>query len=133
MNAPHRWWQGLDHYYWLTALLAAHGVQRSTCRVVALMIYGLSAISLLQIWSPIGPHGLLSQGLAVAVAVCCWGIGSLWLRQRWPTALESRICVTLGSLCIAISCLIQSDPLAGLFGASAFTVVATYTAVFHTA
>ena len=31
-----------------------------------------------------------------------------------------------------MSCLIQSDPLAGLFGATAFTLVATYAAVFHT-
>ena len=38
----------------------------------------------------------------------------------------------LGSVCIAISCLIQTDPLAGLFGATAFTLVAIYAAVFHT-
>jgi len=56
----------------------------------------------------------------------------LWLRGRWPSALESRISVCLGSLCIAISCLIQADPLAGLFGATAFTLVCIYAAVFHT-
>ena len=55
-----------------------------------------------------------------------------WLRSRWPTVLESRICVCVGSVCVAISCLIQSDALAGLFGATAFTLVAIYAAVFHT-
>lgn len=100
---------------------------------MALMIFGLSAISVALIWSPTGPHGTWNEILAIAVTVCCWGLGSLWLRQRWPTALESRICVALGSVCIAVSCLIQSDAMAGLFGATAFTLVASYTAVFHTA
>ena len=132
MNAAHRWWRGLDHYYWLTAFLAARGLQRTTCRLVALVIFGMGAISMTLIWSPTGPHGVVNQTLAVAVAVCCWGMSALWLRRRWPTAIESRICVCLGSVCIAISCLIQSDALTGLFGATAFTLVAIYAAVFHT-
>lgn len=35
-------------------------------------------------------------------------------------------------MCIAVSCLIQTDALSGLFGATAFTLVAIYAAVFHT-
>ncbi len=132
MNTAPRWWQGLDHYYWLTAFLAARGIQRTTCSVVALVMIGLSGISITLIWSPTGPQGTRNQTLAVAVAVCCWGLAALWLRRRWPTALESRICVCVGAVCISISCLIQSDPLAGLFGATAFTLVAIYAAVFHT-
>ncbi len=100
--------------------------------MLALAIIGLSAISITLIWSPTGPQGARNQILACAVAVCCWGMASLWLRQRWPTALESRICVCLGAVCISISCLIQSDALSGLFGATAFTLVAMYAAVFHT-
>jgi len=132
MNTPQRWWHGLDHYYWLTAFLAARGIQQTTCRVIALVMFGMSAISLTLIWSPTGPHGIANQVLAVVVAMCCWGMSALWMRQRWPTALESRICVCLGAVCIAISCLIQSDALTGLFGATAFTLVAIYAAVFHT-
>ena len=132
MNTAQRWWHGLDHYYWLTAFLAARGLQKTTCRLIALVIFGLGAISITLIWSPTGPHGLRNQILALAVAVCCWGMTFLWLRGRWPSALESRISVCLGSLCIAISCLIQADPLAGLFGATAFTLVCIYAAVFHT-
>jgi diguanylate cyclase (GGDEF)-like protein len=132
MNSAQRWWHGLDHYYWLTAFLAARGLQKTTCRLVALVILGLSAISITLIWSPTGPHGLRNHILAVAVAVCCWGMASLWLRGRWPSALASRICVCLGSVCVAISCLIQADPLAGLFGATAFTLICIYAAVFHT-
>jgi diguanylate cyclase (GGDEF)-like protein len=132
MNTALRWWRGLDHYYWLTAFLAARGLQQTTSRLVALVIFGMSAISLTLIWSPTGPRGPVAQIMAAAVAVCCWGLAAMWLRGRWPTAVESRICVCAGSACIAISCLIQADPLSGLFGATAFTLVAIYAAVFHT-
>ena len=132
MNTAPRWWRGLDHYYWLTAFLAARGVQQTTCRLVALVILGMSAISLTMMWSPTGPQGRVSQILAVAVAVCCWGLAAIWLRGRWPTVIESRLCVCAGAVCIAVSCLIQSDALSGLFGATAFTLVAIYAAVFHT-
>jgi diguanylate cyclase (GGDEF)-like protein len=132
MNSARRWWRGLDHYYWLTAFLAARGLQQVTCRLVALAILAMSAISLTLIWSPTGPHGMVSKGLAVGVAVCCWVLASLWLRGRWPTVIESRICVCVGAVCIAVSCLIQTYALTGLFGATAFTLVAIYAAVFHT-
>ena len=117
----HRWWRGLDHYYWLTAFLAARGLQKTTCRLVALVNLGMSAISL-----------TVNRVLAVGVSVCCWALAALWLRSRWPTAIESRICVCAGSVCIAISCLIQTDAFTGLLGATAFTLVAIYAAVFHT-
>jgi diguanylate cyclase (GGDEF)-like protein len=132
MNTAHRWWRGLDHYYWLTAFLAARGLQQTTCRLVALVIFGMSAISVTLIWSPTGPQGIVGRTLAVGVAACCWAMSVLWLRPRWPTAVESRVCLCTGSVCIAISCLIQSDALTGLFGATAFTLVAIYAAVFHT-
>ena len=123
MNTAHRWWRSLDHYYWLTAYLAARGLQQTTCRLIGLVIFAGGAISLTLIWSPTGPRGTTNQLLAVVVALCCWAMSALWLRKRWPTAIESRICVCVGSVCIAISCLIQADALTGLFGATAFTMV----------
>ncbi len=62
-------------------------------------------------------------------------LGDVCVVASFPLAdarVESRLCVCLGSVCIAISCLIQSDPLAGLFGATAFTLVSIYAAIFHT-
>lgn len=132
MKAAFQRWRGLDHYYWLTAFLAARGIQRTTCRLVAVVMAALGAISVTLIWSSTGPQGLRNELLAVAVSVCCLGMAALWLRPRWPTAPQSRSCVALGSLCIAVSCLIQQDAVTGLFGATAFTMVATYAAVFHT-
>jgi GGDEF domain-containing protein len=41
--------------------------------------------------------------------------------------------VVVGTICIAVACLIQVNPLAGLLGATAFCAVCAYTAVFHTA
>jgi hypothetical protein len=56
-----------------------------------------------------------------------------WLRRRWPTRNESRLFVAVGTICIAVACLIQVNPLAGLLGATAFCAVCAYTALFHTA
>ncbi len=132
MNTAQRWWRGLDHYYWLTAFLAARGLQQTTSRLVAVVIFGMGVISLTLMWSPTGPHSPTGKILAVVVAVSCWAMSALWLRRRWPTAVESRICVCVGSVCIATSCLIQNDALTGLFGATAFTLVTIYAAIFHT-
>ena len=41
-----RWPRQLDHYYWLTASLAAHDMQKSACRVVAAIVLCLGAIPL---------------------------------------------------------------------------------------
>ncbi|MGZ6779196.1 MAG: GGDEF domain-containing protein, partial [Mycobacterium sp.] len=111
---------------------AARGLQKTTCRLVALVIFGMSAISLTLIWSPTGPHGRVSVTLAVVVSLCCWAMCALWLRSCWPTAVQSRVCVCVGAVGVAISCLIQTDALTGLFGTTAFTLVAIYAAVFHT-
>src|SRR6185295_15611391 len=74
----------LDHYYWLTASLAAHDMQKSACRVVAAIIVCLGAIPPTLMASPVGPQGLPNRALAVSVAICCLVLGALWLRQRWP-------------------------------------------------
>lgn len=122
----------LDHYYFLTAFLASRDVQKVCCRVIASMIFGLGLISAALLGSPFGPHGAPQRVLAVGVSVCCVVMGGLWLRPRWPTSIESRVTVVVGTVCIAVSCLISSNPVAGLVGASAFGLVSAYAALFHT-
>ena len=56
----------------------------------------------------------------------------LWL-IRWPTRGQSVLFALTGSVCIAASCLVQGDPLAGLLGSGAFAVLGGYIAFFHTA
>ena len=129
-----RGWSGhADHYYWLTAFLASRGAQQSTCRGIAVVIFSLGVMPLALIESGVGSHDPRDRILAAVVAVCCSVMALGWLRRRWPTRNESRLCVAVGTICIAVACLIQVNPLAGVLGATAFCAVCAYTALFHTA
>jgi len=81
--------------------------------------------------SSAGPQGLPNQALAVCVAICSLLLGALWLRPRWPTRTESQLCVTVGTVCIAVASLIAADPVVGLLGSTTFVVVSAFTVVFH--
>lgn len=120
-----------DHYYWFTSFLAVRGLQRATCRLTAFTMLGLSAIPLTMMLSHLGPTGLRNRWLAVGVSACCLAMAALWSRSTWPTRLQSQLCVAVGSICIAVACLIEAEPGLGLTGASAFIVVSAFTALFH--
>jgi diguanylate cyclase (GGDEF)-like protein len=125
------WIRSEDHYYWLTSELAAGGLQRATSRLIATNLLGLGAISLIMLLSEQGPSGSVNRLLSTAVSICCIAMATLWLRHSWPTRWQSQLCVMLGSVCVAVACLIEPHPALGLFGASAFTVVSAFTAFFH--
>jgi diguanylate cyclase (GGDEF)-like protein len=120
-----------DHYYWITSFLAARGLQRATCRLTAVNLLGMSTIPLILTLSDHGPKGVVDRWLAAAISVCCVVMATLWLRSGWPSRTQSQLCVLIGSICIAVACLIESDPAIGLTGASTFVVVSAFTAMFH--
>jgi diguanylate cyclase (GGDEF)-like protein len=128
---PRQYPQSIDHYYWLTAILSARGMRAKTCRVVAAVILALGTIPLMLMASAVGPHGLRNQTVAVLVAVCCLVMGSWWLRRWWPTRIESQLCVVVGTVCIAVACLIQSHPVVGLVGSATFAPLSAFIAFFH--
>jgi diguanylate cyclase (GGDEF)-like protein len=125
------WVRSTDHYYWLTSYLAARGLQKSTCRLTAASMLGLSIIPLILTFSPMGPSGNTDRWLAVGVFICCVAMAAIWLRPSWPTRLQSQLCVVVGNICIAIACVVESHPALGLMGASAFIVLSAFTALFH--
>lgn len=129
--ARRRWPRHLDHYYWLTAYFAARDMQTRTCRLVAAMILGLGAIPSTLMASSVGPNGLRNQLLAGVVTVCCVMMSALWLRHCWPTRTQSQLCVVVGTGCIAVACLIETHPVIGLLGSTAFTVLSAFIAFFH--
>jgi diguanylate cyclase (GGDEF)-like protein len=133
VKALRRWWHQPDHYYWLTAFLAARGAQEVTCRVVALCTFGIGAIALAMLFSPSGAQDTPGQLIVVGATLCCTLEALLWLRHKWPTRGWSGAYVVTTSMCIAASCLVQTTPIAGLFGTTAFAALAGYVAFFHTA
>lgn len=121
-----------DHYYWLTALIAARGGQTATCRFIAALIFGIGIVPSAALGTYVGPATGLDRILAVAVTACCVAMAALWLRPRWPSRGQSQLCVVIGTLCVAVSCLIVSDPVFGMLGATTFGALAAFIAFFHT-
>lgn len=132
MTATRVWLARPDHYYWFTALLAARGSRTTTSRIIAAIILGLGAIPVILIRSQVGPQTPLERGLAVGVAACCVVMALSWLRQQWPSRVQSLLCVVAGTLCIAVAALIVASPICGVLGATTFAVLAAYVVCFHT-
>lgn len=131
MTAGGRKERSRDHYYWLTAFLAARGAQARTCRVIAAVIVAAGAIPLFLMLSPVGPTGVWGRSVATVVPVCCLTMAAVWLRNRWPSRVASEVCVVVGAFCIAAASLVQTDPLVGLLGSTAFAVLGGFISLFH--
>ena len=110
----------------------ARGTQTRICRVIAVVMIGLGAIPLALIGSSVGPQGFRDRLVAVIIAACCLVMATFWLKPRWPSRAQSVLCVVIGTVCIAAASVITPSPVVGLFGTTAFAVVAAYTACFHT-
>ena len=64
--------------------------------------------------NPRGRYGGSLTLISASITVCCLAMAALWLRPRWPSRLQSQLCVAVGSICIAVACLIQPNPVFGL-------------------
>ncbi len=120
-----------DHYYWLTAFLAARGAQKTTCVVVAGMIASAGTMPLFMIASPSGPSGVTGRIVAAVGAVVALAMAAVWLRNRWPSRIASELCVVTGSIYIAIGSLVAANPLVGLLGSTTFAILGGFVALFH--
>jgi diguanylate cyclase (GGDEF)-like protein len=129
--ALRRWWRQPDHFYWLTAFLAARGLQTITCRVLAATVLSLAAANVAMLWSPYGPQGTVPRAVVIVVAAVCVVISALWLRRSWPSRAMSSVFVVIASLGICACCLVQTFPGAGLLGSTAFAALGGYIAFFH--
>lgn len=121
----------LDHYYWLTSYLAARELQTGTCRLIAVMILVLGAIPSTLMASSVGPNGLRNQLLAGVLTVFAVMMSALWLRQCWPTRTQSQLCVVVGTVCVAVACLIEPHPVIGLLGSTVFAALSAFIVFFH--
>ena len=123
---------GSDQYYWFTAVLAARGLQTATCRLVAICIAALGLIPMGLLASPTGPQDAFGRTAAVVIGVACLGLAGFWLRDHWPSRMQSLLCVLAGSVGIGVSALIQASPVVGLTGAASFAVLTAFVVCFHT-
>jgi GGDEF domain-containing protein len=131
MTARSAWRRDGDHYYWLTAFLAARDLQQRTCRTVAACILGLGSIGPILSIGMLGPKSVGGVVAEVVVVCCCVAMSLLWLRPGWPSRRASQACVVVGTVCIAVSCVIVPSHSLGILGATSYAALGAFVAVFH--
>lgn len=131
ISTARRWAGGDDHYYWLTAFLAARGLQVKTCRLIALTTFALGLIPIILVLGGTDPVG--AWWSALAVTACCTVIAGIWARPHWPSRALSQATSLAGSGCIAAFSLLQANPMVGLLGSVAFVAQTVFISFFHSA
>lgn len=132
-QAVRQYWRQPEHFYWLTSFLAAREAQSATCRLIAMFVAILGAVPLAMQFSAAGPDTNVERTVGVVVTVGCFAMAAFWLRQRWPSRLQSGVFVVITAVSISAGCLIMSDPATGLLLGTGFAVLGAYVALFHTA
>src|ERR1700687_4992476 len=97
ISALRDWWRQPDHYYWLTAFLAARGAQPGTCRLIAASLVGFAVVVLVSLGSPAGPEGERGRVIAMGIAVCCLVMALGWLSRGWPSRTQSSAFVAISA------------------------------------
>jgi len=120
-----------DHYYQLTSLLAARGLQGRTSRAIAATnaILGLAPVLLMT--SPMGPQGPVRDAIAIVIAMFAIGVATMWLSHSWPSRQSSETSVAGCAVAVSAACLIMTSPVLGLFATVAFVFATTHVAFFH--
>jgi diguanylate cyclase (GGDEF)-like protein len=131
VNWIRQWWRQPDQFDWLSAYLGARNLLRFTRFIVAAVVLLLGAAPLLMLLSPVGPTSTVGRLISIFAAAICGFMAVLWATQ-WPTRRQLLAFTAATALCIAAGCLVQSTPVAGLQGATAFAALAGYVAFFHT-
>jgi diguanylate cyclase (GGDEF)-like protein len=128
---PRRWYQGSDHYEWLSGYLHARDMGGRT-RVMMAGISASMALSLVTlVVSSDGPRGPVP--LAMTWVAFLGGVaGTILWAARWPTRLQSALFALASNASIALACLAHPNPLAALIGCVAFATSGGYIAFFHT-
>ncbi|MDG4664096.1 diguanylate cyclase [Mycobacterium sp. 236(2023)] len=120
-----------DQYYWFTAVLAARGYQTAACRLVALCIAALGLLPVGLLASAFGPQSVGARIVAAVVAVGSLALAALWLRDHWPTRVQSLFCVAAVSVGVCISSLIVGNPVIGFLGTATYVVLTVFVVYFH--
>lgn len=126
------WWQQPDHYEWLSGYLAARGLTAITRYVLAAILSILAVATLLMLLSPSGPREATPRAVSLTVTACFFAISTGYL-VRWPSRVLSQVYSIAGTVAIAASCLVDSDPRAGMLGCAAFIGLTGFIGFFHSA
>lgn len=130
-----QWWSQPDHYEWMVSYLDHRGILAPYRGIAAAIVCCLGTVPVLMLASPVGPHAPFARVTSMVVAVLVVVMAAMWVvrRARRPSQGQSKLFSMVCTGCVAALCLIQSQPLVGLLGCTAFAVLTTYISFFHTA
>jgi diguanylate cyclase (GGDEF)-like protein len=126
------WWRQPDYYDELSSHLQARGMGKLTRVIISAVSLSSGLVALGTIWSATGPRGVVQ----VACALAAWGgatIGALLWALRWPSRAQAILYAVLCNASMVLATLAQSEPNAAFLGCTAFAIMASYIALFHTA
>ena len=126
-----RWWHQPDHFDWLSAYIADHGLQPITRGVIGASAATVAVAAGVLNLSPAGPQGVAANAVSLVAAALGLAMAAIWL-IGWPTRRGSVVFALVAIACFAAVCLVQTDPIVGLMGCSAFATIGGYIALFHT-
>jgi diguanylate cyclase (GGDEF)-like protein len=126
-----RWWRQPDHFDWLSAYIADHGLQPITRGVISVSAATVGLAASVLTLSPDGPHGIAAHTASLLASALGVAMAGIWL-IGWPSRRGSMMFALVAIACFATVCLAQSDPIIGLMGCSAFATIGGYIALFHT-
>ena len=106
-------------------------MQTAACRLVALSIAALGLLPAALILGSYGAQGLHVRIVAIVLAVGSLAIAALWLRDHWPTRVQSLVCVVLVSVVIGVYALIVPSPTMGFLGAATYVTLSVFVVCFH--
>jgi diguanylate cyclase (GGDEF)-like protein len=127
-----QWRQQSDQFDWFSAYLKERNLDTQWRAATFGFTALLAALPIVMIWSPAGPDHTATVWLSIVAAAFGVVGASLWL-TRWPTRRQSLLFCLMASASIAVACLAQSNPYAGLEGCHTFAVIGGFIAYFHTA
>lgn len=83
--------------------------------------------------SAFGPESGVAWIAVSVIAVGSLALAAMWLRDSWPTRLQSLLSVVAVSLGVGVSSLILDNPVVGFLGTAAFVVLTVFVVCFHAA
>lgn len=126
------WWSQPDHYEWLSDYLGARGLKPFVRYLMVGILATLAAATWLMLNSPSGPQTPMRRIFAATFIAVLAAMALVWVR-RWPARVQSEVFSVVGTLGIAATSVMQSDPRSGMLGSAAFGGLAGYVAFFHSA
>jgi diguanylate cyclase (GGDEF)-like protein len=124
-------WRNDTSQRWLLHFLESRGVLVWIRRAVAGAGAALAMVVVLMMGAATGPQHPLARLLDWAVAVMALGWMIRWLLRPWPGVVQSLWLIGGADVAIALACWLDSDPLIGLAGTSAFLLPGVYVMFFH--